>query len=176
MFRIRRIVLRSLLFLLPALPAVGQDLRWAMVKNLIRVKFPAVRHVSADSLSAWMHRRDEDALLLLDTRPEEEFSIGHLADAVRIDPDQTDWEVLSDVPRDRRIVTYCSVGYRSSAVAERLSDLGFADVHNLDGGIFEWANESRPVYRGEMRVRKVHPYDSRWGKLLDPSLRASIES
>ena len=65
--------------------------------------------------------------------------------------------ILRGVPANRRIVVYCSVGYRSSELAEFLMKTGFTEVYNLEGSIFRWANEGRPVYRAEERVRVVHP-------------------
>jgi hypothetical protein len=47
---------------------------------------------------------------------------------------------------------------------------------NLEGSIFQWANECRPVYRDAAEVQQVHPYDGIWGKLLDKDLRAYTPS
>ena len=43
----------------------------------------------------------------------------------------------------------------------------YTNVRNLDGSIFQWANEGRPLVRGNQRVQDVHPYDENWGRLLD---------
>ena len=104
-------------------------------------------------------------------REEAEYRVSHLRDAVRVDPDHMA-SLPVDIPRDAPIVTYCSVGYRSSALAERLMEQGFTRVKNLEGSIFEWANRGLPVVRDGREVRQVHPYDWRWGKLLDEELRA----
>ena len=45
---------------------------------------------------------------------------------------------------------------------------------NMEGSIFKWANEGRPVYRDGERVEKVHPYNETWGRLLDKARRASV--
>ena len=75
-----------------------------------------------------------------------------------------------DVSSDQRIVLYCSVGHRSSELAQFLMKKGYTEVYNLEGSIFAWANEGRPVYRGNERVKVVHPYDRTWGRLLKESL------
>ena len=64
---------------------------------------------------------------------------------------------------ERTVVVYCSVGYRSSRLAEELRARGFENVFNLEGSLFQWANEGRPLYRGEERVDQAHPYDEEWG-------------
>ena len=47
---------------------------------------------------------------------------------------------VEDIARESTIVVYCSVGYRSEKIAEELDKLGFTNVSNLYGGIFEWIN------------------------------------
>jgi len=103
-------------------------------------------------------------LVLIDARPQVEFAVSHLRGAVRMTPD-----LLAKLSKDTPIVVYCSVGYRSAELAQRLDSQGYKQVRNLEGSIFEWANEGRPVYSGKEQVHKVHPYDSEWGRLLDPS-------
>ena len=69
------------------------------------------------------------------------------------------------------VVVYCSVGYRSAELVKRLKATGAGNVFNLEGSLFRWANEGRPVYRGAERVFEVHPYDADWANLLDRRYR-----
>ena len=71
-------------------------------------------------------------------------------------------------------MTYCSVGYRSGEMAVRLRAAGYIHVQNLDGSIFQWANEHRPLVHDGERVTRVHPYNSVWGRLLQPDVRAPV--
>ncbi len=146
-----------------------------MLKKTIRATYPDVRHVSTDSLAAWQVG-SASAPLLLDVRAEDEFAVSHLQNARRLDPDTPDFAMLQNLPPDTPIVTYCSVGYRSAAMAERLAEAGFTNVVNLEGSIFAWANEGRPVYRAGSTVQQVHPYDAVWGRLLNKELHAYIAS
>jgi rhodanese-related sulfurtransferase len=107
--------------------------------------------------------------VLLDARTQSEFDISHLAGASRVDPDSDELDP-APVLGETLVVVYCSVGYRSAAVARRLDAAGFRHVYNLEGGIFQWANEGRAVYRGGKRVEEVHPYNRAWGRLLDAGL------
>ncbi|MEF8866821.1 MAG: rhodanese-like domain-containing protein, partial [Salinibacter sp.] len=68
------------------------------------------------------------------------------------------------------------VGYRSAGVVQALQRQGFSQVYNLEGSIFRWANEGRPVVRDGEQVSAVHPYDATWGRLLTDSLRADQPS
>jgi hypothetical protein len=71
------------------------------------------------------------------------------------------------------VVVYCSVGWRSAALADRLLAAGLDDVHNLRGSIFDWANKGLPLVRDGEPAREVHPYGRLWGLLLRPELRAN---
>jgi hypothetical protein len=61
-------------------------------------------------------------------------------------------------------------------MAERLQKAGFTRVRNLEGSIFEWANEGRPLVREGKKVTTVHPYDTTWGRLLRDDVRAPLPS
>ncbi len=67
---------------------------------------------------------------------------------------------------------YCSVGMRSSKAAATLVRSGRANVFNLQGSIFQWANEGRTLVANGRAVHVVHPYNERWGVLLNPQLHA----
>jgi hypothetical protein len=58
-------------------------------------------------------------------------------------------------------------------VAE-IQRLGLPNVVNLEGSIFQWANEGRPLYCGELRAEQVHPYGAMWSGLLKQGLAAKI--
>ena len=140
---------------------------WTDLKAEIRARFPTVSQVSTTELRKWLEQQD---VLLLDARADEEYAVSHLGGA-RFAPDESEaLRVLDGVAKDRRIVVYCSVGYRSSDMAQKLGAHGFSNVHNLEGSIFEWANGGYPLYRGEQRVREVHPFDTHWGRLLTRDL------
>ncbi|HEY2615439.1 MAG TPA: hypothetical protein VGI42_06990 [Chthoniobacterales bacterium] len=49
---------------------------------------------------------------------------------------------------------------------------GFSHTQNLEGSIFQWANEHRPLVRDGTPVTVVHPYNSFWGRLLKNDVRA----
>ena len=103
-----------------------------------------------------------------------EFEVSHLPGAQRVDPDAKAADVLPVLEKNRAIVTYCSVGYRSSAMADRLHKAGVTPVFNLEGSIFQWANEGRPLEANGKPASKVHPYNATFGKMLDEQRRAEV--
>lgn len=141
---------------------------WQSVKSMIRERFPNVQTMTTEEL----HKQLSDASitpkpLLLDTRSAAEFDVSHLHNAVRAESRDEANAATENEPRDRTIVVYCSVGFRSARIASWLDSRGFKHVYNLEGSIFEWANQGYPVYRNEAQVKVVHPFDSEWGRLLN---------
>ena len=144
---------------------------WEKTKSWVRSEFPEVEHVSPEDLRLRLDSGHKSPIVL-DVRTAEEYEVSHLPGAIRVDPEGDLPEVLRELDHEAPIVAYCSVGYRSSRLVERLKEEGFADAKNLEGSIFEWANKGYPLERDGARVREVHPYDAEWGRLLDPSLHA----
>lgn len=143
------------------------DERWAETLRFVRETFPEVPQLSTERL-AELVREDAD-VVLLDARSKEEFEISHLQGAVRATSVRMARKALEEHGEKPTVVVYCSVGYRSSRLAQRLRDHGVEDVFNLEGSLFKWANEGRPVYRGSEQVLPVHPFDEDWGELLHSS-------
>jgi NADPH-dependent 2,4-dienoyl-CoA reductase/sulfur reductase-like enzyme/rhodanese-related sulfurtransferase len=85
--------------------------------------------------------------LVLDVRTLGEWGKGHLAGAVHIPVDDLRYE-LNQVPRARRLVTYCRTGFRSHLALRILRQHGYEDVRNLTGG---WLTvETEPALNLEM--------------------------
>ncbi len=152
-----------------ALACRGQEApEWAAVTAAIRAEFPAVRHVSTAELASWLRRGDSP--ILIDAREPKEYAVSHLDGARRASTEAEAAQILREADLETPVVVYCSVGYRSSALARDIEALGFTRVFNLEGSIFRWANEGRPVYRAGEEVEQVHPYDEEWGLLLNRTL------
>ena len=143
---------------------------WDSVQSMIDAKYPDVPTISTDSLAERLADSTQSQPLLLDARSAEEYAVSHVPGARRIDPTATTFPALDTLSADHPIVVYCSVGYRSARIASRLQEKGFRSVSNLQGSIFRWANEGRPVVRNGTPVQEVHPYSSTWGSLLDDRL------
>ncbi len=123
-----------------------------------------------------------DNLVLVDTRSDPEFAVSRLPGAINVpfalckeDEDILKSEILDKCTDDASVVCYCSVGYRSSIVAKKLTELrpGLKSC-NLEGGIFKWANEGRPLCDPEsneiQKTPGVHPYNTIFGRALNSDL------
>jgi len=166
------VVIGTVFSLFVAASAIGDEL--AGIKLLVRVRFWNVPHISTKEVAYWLGDDRRPKPILLDVRTQTEYAVSHLPGAQWIDPDARAAETLSRCSPDRPIVTYCAVGYRSAALAQRLIAAGRRDVYNMEGSIFQWANEGRALERNGQPVQTVHPYNENWGKLLDPRRRAQV--
>ena len=141
---------------------------WASTKKLIAARFPDATQLSTTEFAAWLADKERaEKPVVIDTRAAEEFAISHLAGATNAATLQDAERVLKVRAKNTPIVVYCSVGYRSSELAVKLTKMGYTNVQNLEGSIFQWANEGRTVYKGDVVASKVHPYNAWWGGLLE---------
>ena len=146
-------------------------------KEKIRKKFRSVKGISVTELARRLdpkaaQEEQRTSPFLLDVREAAEYSVSHIQGALLASSLADARALLAAGPKDREIVVYCSIGYRSGGMAKDLAGIGYTHVRNLEGSIFEWANTGHPVFRGAVRVREVHPFDEEWGRLLNRDLWA----
>ncbi|MDA7501993.1 rhodanese-like domain-containing protein [Chitinophagales bacterium] len=122
---------------------------------------------SVDELSVADLSKSEQSVVLLDARELNEFEVSHIENAQWIGYDDFDPKRVEGISKDEEIVVYCSVGYRSEKITEQLNELGYRNVRNLYGGIFEWINQGNSVINGGEETVKVHAYDRTWGLWLE---------
>lgn len=148
---------------------IGQAIAFNLLKKFIRFKFPGVQRMTTAEFAQALENTTQSQPLILDSRSEAEYAVSHLLEAKRIDStaDLAIAPALKNVPKDTAIVVYCSVGYRSAKAAQYLMKLGFQDVSNLEGGLFQWANEERSLVHAGQPTQLVHPYNATWGMLLN---------
>ena len=106
-------------------------------------------------------------IYLLDARELREFEVSHIETARFVGFNDFSLDRVADIPKDSAIIVYCSVGYRSEKVGEKLIAAGYTHVVNLYGGIFQWVNEGNPVVdETNAPTQKVHAYSKSWGVWL----------
>lgn len=144
----------------------------AATEAWVRSSFPDVSQISSAQLADMMSRGEPVALL--DVREPNEYAVSHLARADRVDPGARIDRLLAANQSSivgKTVVLYCSVGVRSSKLAEQarteLLQHGAKAVYNLEGGIFRWHGENKPVVDLQGSTDLVHPYDAYWGRLVE---------
>jgi|SRR5215472_15514417 rhodanese-related sulfurtransferase len=88
------------------------------------------------------------ALVLIDTREDNEWLAGHAAGAVHLAKGIIERDIETQVPdRTTRILLYCGGGFRSALAADALQKMGYIDVISLDGGWRAWQEAGLPTER-----------------------------
>ena len=134
-----------------------------MAKTLEKFNKESVPYIHTEDLSLVYKP------LLLDTREKEEYEVSHLKNALWIGHKEFDEQFVTlNIPnKEEPIIVYCSIGVRSENIGEKLLAMGYQNVSNLYGGIFEWKNKDYKVYNlSEKETDSVHAYNKHWGKLL----------
>lgn len=104
-----------------------------------------VRRVSVEDIAAAL---EHDNPVLLDVRTKEEVAQARLGDTVvNIDFYAPGFQNdIAALDRDQTYVLYCRSGQRTSHVAQLMTDLGFADVRELAGGLIGWVDAGKPLH------------------------------
>ena len=120
--------------------------------------------------------KKKEGVVLLDARAAEEYAVSHLAKAVYVGYDDFDESRIKSLKKDTTIVVYCSVGYRSEKIAEKLMAAGYTNVANLYGGIFEWVNQGNEVVDATgKKTEAIHAYSKTWGLWLNKGKKVYAE-
>ncbi len=146
-----------------ALPSCGQQTFDEKMNSLYKGTVPLVKASELNSMAD---------VILLDTRSPEEFAISHLKGATMIDYENFKKADVKKVDKNAEVIVYCSVGYRSERIGEKLQEMGFTNVKNLYGGIFDWKNQGLEVFnKNEQPTDSVHTYNKAWSKWLSNGVK-----
>lgn len=85
---------------------------------------------------------------LLDVRTKEEFSEGHLVNALNINVFDDDFkEKVGKLDKAKPLLVYCYAGGRSEEASDILAGMGFSKVINMLGGYRDWSKAGLEVAR-----------------------------
>jgi len=153
-------------------PASAQQNSPGDLQERIERTYSEVVHITPSELASRL--AGGEVIMLIDTREANEFAVGRLAGAERVDPGiwHTNFmQRFASRVTGKTIVLYCSVGVRSSKLAAYVQDAlraaGARAIYNLKGGIFAWHNERRGLVNAKGPTEFVHPYDRYWGRFVE---------
>ncbi|MFM7727410.1 MAG: thioredoxin [Flavobacteriales bacterium] len=76
---------------------------------------------------------------IIDVRTPEEFRGGHLNEAVNFNIYDADFDTrIGKIDRNSPVFVYCKAGGRSAEAAERMKNMGFSSIYDLEGGYMAW--------------------------------------
>ncbi len=84
---------------------------------------------------------------IIDVRTPEEYTSQHIDNAQNINWNGNDFEAkASKLDKKQPVFVYCMVGGRSKKASDKLVEMGFSKVYDLQGGIMKWnaAGLSKP--------------------------------
>jgi rhodanese-related sulfurtransferase len=88
----------------------------------------------------------QPGVITLDVRTPEEFNAGHIANAININLEGSDFtSEVSKLDMNATIAVYCRSGNRSGVATEQMAELGFVDMYDMQGGILDWEAAGGPV-------------------------------
>ncbi len=105
--------------------------------------------------------------IFLDAREFNEYEVSHISGSRFIGYDQFNIEKIKDISKDKKIIVYCSIGYRSEKIATKLKKAGYKQVYNLYGSLFEWMNAGYETTDNKGKpTLKVHTYNKKWSQWI----------
>lgn len=122
--------------------------------------FSTIPIMSIDEMKAI---RNKENYILVDVRSEKEYSVSMIPGAIT----KAEFEKKSSDYVDFKIITYCTVGYRSGSYAKELKKRGF-DTYNLEGSILGWVHNKGKLIGAEGKpTKKIHVFGSSWNFVPD---------
>ncbi len=117
----------------------GAMLFWSFFGNRLR-GIREVDHIAATQLI------NHKNALVLDVREQGEYDAGHIVNSKLI-PLGKLLERIGELEkyRERPIVVVCRSGQRSASACALLGKEGFAQAHNLSGGVMAWQKAGQPL-------------------------------
>ena len=97
-----------------------------------------------------MVRLMNQGALLIDLRPLEQYSAGHVGGARQMSGEQIlqAGDTLKKY-KEKAVVVYDDTGSLSASAVRQLAAQGFTKAFNLRGGLAAWRTENLPLTRGE---------------------------
>lgn len=141
--------------------------RWEQTKENLRKRYPAVRRIGPDGLDEWFDKPSGPKPMLIDVRPQAEYDFSHLRGALRMAVSDTPAVLGFSEKTEASLIVYDAVGEDAFAVAASLIQRGYVRIQVLEGGIFEWANQGRPLDGSSGATGTVKPGRSKFAGLLN---------
>lgn len=102
-------------------------------------KTDSYRQISMDEAVSMMEQ--ESGYVILDVRTPEEFSEGHIPDAINVPNENIGTDEIPELPdKEQLIMVYCRSGRRSKEAAKKLAALGYTNIVEF-GGIIDWKGD-----------------------------------
>lgn len=124
----------------------GVDVQAADASTLAAPVIPLIPQGAYELLA---RNAGDPAYVILDVRTAGEFAGAKLPGAVNLDAESSGFEAaLAGLDKEKNYFVYCQTGNRSKAATEKMHELGFKHVYEIEGGITAWQEAGMPVSAG----------------------------
>jgi len=155
-----RIIFISL-FVLKTLVSSAQSEEYKAMLEQYYDGFPTISVVEMRKLMEMKN------VYILDTRSKAEYQISHIKNAKLVGYEKFELNAVENIPKEAKIIVYCSVGARSQDIGRKLNKGGYANVKNLYGGLFLWSNKKFPIVDASGNsTNNIHGFSEEWGKWI----------
>lgn len=133
--------------LIPVIKA-GVPVKWATNVGFVdyAIKRAETPQISAQELKQLIDTKDKN-YLLLDVRTPEEYKLSHIPGSVLVPlteiQEGSGIQKVKSMLNGRRLIAYCTHGYRSGVALVKLQDSGIEGTQ-FSGGIKEWTEKIDP--------------------------------
>jgi rhodanese-related sulfurtransferase len=119
-------------------------------QQFLKLVQEAKKHVKETNVPDVKRRMDAgEKFVLIDVREDNEWSNGHLPNAVHLAKGIIERDIEQRVPdTGAKLVLYCGGGLRSALAAENLQKMGYTNVESMDGGWRGWTEAGLPTAKG----------------------------
>jgi len=98
------------------------------------------------SVSEFSNKVAEAGVITLDVRTPGEFNEGHIEGALLVDFQSGNFEnEIASLDKSKTYAVYCRSGNRSGQAVKVMSEAGFTNIYNLNGGVIDWANAGKTL-------------------------------
>lgn len=124
-------------------------------------EFPLVEDIDINT-----YLKEQKHYVLVDVRHEREMKVSTLPHALSY----KDFLKRQEQYPNQKVITYCTIGYRSGLIADQLRKKKW-QVQNLKGGVLAWSYFNRDFVNSEnLPTKEVHVYDKTWN-LIAPGYK-----
>ncbi len=89
-----------------------------------------------------------EGILVVDVRTPKEYESGRISGAVPIDFLAKDFkDKIAGLDKTKPVIIYCGVGGRSKKATDIMSEMGFHQIYDYQGGFSDWSAKGEEIER-----------------------------
>ena len=133
---------------------------WRELYQEVVETFPDVPTLTASDAKGLIA---DKSVVFLDVRSPEERKISLIPGAISLEA----FLARSEDYQNKKIITYCTIGYRSAMQTRALRSKGF-EAYNLEGSLLSWISDNGPLVTPEGgSTKRLHVFGSKWNVVPD---------